>query len=51
MHKIKTNFTGQPFYAGMDVHKNSWNSGIHLNDQSVKNVYQKPKPFMMTNYL
>jgi len=31
MNKIKTNFTGQTIFVGMDVHKNSWNLGIHLN--------------------
>jgi len=51
MNKIKTNFTGQTIYVGMDVHKASWNLGIHLNDQFVKNVHQKPDPATMANYL
>ena len=51
MNKIKTNFTGQTIYAGMDIHKSSWNLGIHLNDQFVKNVHQKPDPVIMARYL
>ncbi|MBA3675623.1 MAG: IS110 family transposase [Chitinophagaceae bacterium] len=51
MDKIKTNFAGQTVYVGMDVHKASWNLGIHLNDMFVKNVHQKPNPAIMYNYL
>jgi transposase len=51
MNKIKTNFEGQTIYVGMDVHKESWNLGIHLNDIFVKNVHQKPNPKLMVDYL
>lgn len=51
MNKIKTNFEGQIIYVGMDVHKDSWNLGIHLNDIFVKNVHQKPSPQLMVDYL
>jgi transposase len=51
MHKITSNFAGQTIYVGMDVHKDSWNLGIHLNDMFVKNVHQKPNPSVMANYL
>lgn len=51
MHKIKTNFEGQTIYVGMDVHKDSWNLGIHLNDMFLKNVHQKPNPQLMVDYL
>ena len=51
MNKIKTNFEGQTIYVGMDVHKASWNLGIHLNDMFIKNVHQKPNPFIMAQYL
>ncbi|MGB4816497.1 MAG: IS110 family transposase, partial [Ferruginibacter sp.] len=51
MNKIKTNFDGQTIYVGMDVHKESWNLGIHLNDIFVKNVHQKPNPQLMVDYL
>jgi len=39
MDKIKTNFMGQTIYVGMDIHKASWNLGIHLNDQSNPAIY------------
>jgi transposase len=51
MNKVKTNFDGQTIYVGMDVHKASWNLGIHLNDVYLKNVHQKPNPQMMVDYL
>ncbi len=51
MNKIRTNFEGQTIYIGLDVHKASWNLGIHLNDIFVKNVHQKPNPQLMVDYL
>jgi transposase len=51
MNKIKTNFEGQTICVGMDVHKESWNLGIHLNDLFLKNVHQKPNPKLMVDYL
>lgn len=51
MTKIKTNFTGQIVFVGMDIHKNSWNLGIHLNEYFVRNVHQKPNPHVMASYL
>lgn len=51
MHKITANFAGQTIYVGMDVHKDSWNLGIHLNDMFLKNVHQKPNPTIMADYL
>jgi transposase len=51
MNKIKTNFEGQTIFVGMDIHKASWNLGIHLNDMFIKNVHQKPHPFIMADYL
>jgi transposase len=51
MNKINSNFEGQTIFVGMDVHKSSWNLGIHLNDMFVKNVHQKPNPAVMANYL
>lgn len=50
MNKIKTNFEGQTIFIGMDIHKASWNLGIHLNDMFVKNVHQKPNPSVMAAY-
>ena len=51
MDKINSNFAGQNIYVGMDIHKASWNLGIHLNDMFVKNVHQKPNPHIMAKYL
>ena len=51
MNKINSNFDGQTIFVGMDVHKSSWNLGIHLNDMFIKNVHQKPNPIVMANYL
>lgn len=39
MNKIKTNFAGQTIYAGVDIHKASWNLGIHLKDMLIKNAH------------
>jgi transposase len=35
----------------MDVHKASWNLGIHLNDLFIRNVHQKPHPQVLADYL
>ncbi|MEJ7738847.1 MAG: IS110 family transposase [Chitinophagaceae bacterium] len=51
MNKITSNFAGQTIFVGMDVHKDSWNLGIHLNDMFIRNVHQKPSPVVMVNYL
>ena len=51
MHKITANFAGQTIFVGMDVHKDSWNLGIHLGNMFMKNVHQKPNPTIMANYL
>ena len=51
MNKIKTNFEGQTIYAGMDIHKASWNLGIYLKGMFLKNVHQKPNPSVMADYL
>lgn len=51
MIKVKTNFEGQTVFVGMDIHKSSWNLGIHLNDQFIRNVHQKPSPHIMVQFL
>ncbi len=51
MNKINSNFKGQTIHVGMDIHKVSWNLGIHLNDMFIKNVHQKPNPHIMASYL
>ena len=32
MTKVKTNFTEQTIYVGLDVHKRSWNAALYFND-------------------
>lgn len=51
MNKITSNFAGQTINVGMDIHKSSWNLGIHLGDMFIKNVHQKPNPQIMASYL
>ena len=51
MNKINSNFATQTIFVGMDIHKSSWNLGIHLNDMFIKNVHQKTNPIVMANYL
>ncbi len=51
MDKINSNFERQTINVGMDIHKISWDLGIHLNDMFVKTVHQKPSPQIMANYL
>jgi transposase len=51
MTKVKANFSGQTVFVGMDIHKSSWNLGIYLNDQFIRNVHQKPNPEVMAGFL
>lgn len=51
MTKVISNFKGQTIFVGMDIHKASWNLGIHLDDMFIKNVHQKPNPHIMATYL
>jgi transposase len=55
MTKVITNFEEQTIYAGLDVHKRSWNVALYLNDQYLRNVHQPPSPqalykFLQTTY-
>ena len=55
MLKVKTSFTDQTIYVGLDVHKRSWNAALYLNDQYLRNIHQPPSPqalhtFLRTNY-
>ena len=55
MTKVKTNFSDQTIYVGLDVHKRSWNAALYLNDQYLGNVHQPASPqasykFLQTNY-
>lgn len=51
MLKVKTNFAEQTIYIGLDVHKQSWNAALYLNDQYLRNVHQPPSPQALYKYL
>jgi transposase len=44
-------FTNEPIYIGVDVHKKSWNVSIMLNGITHKTFTQPPKPDILSNYL
>ncbi len=44
-------FTGQNIYAGIDVHKNSWNVSIYSDDLYHKTISQPPRPEALYGYL
>jgi transposase len=51
---VKTNkldFTGQPIYIGMDVHKKSWTVSIHSAICEHKTFTQPPEVEILVNYL
>jgi transposase len=51
MEQIKSNFAGKTIFVGLDVHKNSWNLGVHLEDTFLRNVHQKPSPKILLDFL
>jgi transposase len=44
-------FTGQNIYAGIDVHKNSWQVSIYSEELYHKTFNQPPKPEVLHHYL
>lgn len=44
-------FTDEPIYVGIDVHKKSWSVSIMLNGITHKTFSQPPKPDILNNYL
>lgn len=44
-------FSNEPIYVGIDVHKKSWNISIMLNGITHKTFSQPPKTDILTNYL
>ena len=44
-------FTGQNIYAGIDVHKNSWNVSIYSDDLYHKTISQPPSAEVLYGYL
>lgn len=51
MEQIKSNFAGKTIFVGLDVHKNSWNLGVHLEDTFLRNVHQKPSQKILLDFL
>jgi transposase len=51
MKQNTANFSGKTIFVGMDIHKNSWNLGIYLEDNFIRNVHQKPSPSLLEQYL
>jgi len=44
-------FTGQNIYAGIDVHKKSWQVSIYSSELYHKTFNQPPKPEVLHSYL
>ncbi len=47
----KLDFTGQPIYIGLDVHKKSWSVSIHSAICEHKTFTQPPDAYLLVNYL
>ena len=47
----KLNFTGQPIYIGLDVHKKSWSVSIFSNYGEYKTFNQPPEVDKLVHYL
>jgi transposase len=47
----KLDFTGQPIYIGLDVHKKSWSVSIHSAVCEHKTFTQPPEVDLLVNYL
>jgi len=50
-HVSKLDFTGQPIYVGLDVHKNSWSVSIYSQHCEHKTFTQPPKVDKLSTYL
>jgi transposase len=47
----RLDFTGQPIYVGMDVHKKSWSVSIHTSHFEHKTFVQPPEVEKLVHYL
>ena len=47
----RVDFTGQPIYIGMDVHKRNWSISIHTEHVEHKTFSQPPEVEKLVNYL
>jgi len=50
-NSTKLDFTGQPIYIGLDVHKKSWSVSIHSSVCEHKTFTQPPEVDTLVNYL
>lgn len=51
MTKVTARFENQKVSVGLDIHKRSWNAGIYLNEQFIRNIHQPPSPQALHHYL
>lgn len=51
MYKVTASFQNNTVYVGLDIHKQSWNAAIYLNDQFIRNIHQPPTPQALYHYL
>ncbi len=47
----KLDFTGQPIFIGLDIHKKSWEVSIHTHHGEYKNFSQPPRAAALAHYL
>lgn len=51
MTKVTASFESQKVSVGIDIHKRSWNAGVYLNEQFIRNIHQPPSPQALHHYL
>jgi transposase len=51
IHRSKLDFTGQPIYIGLDVHKKSWSVSIFTRHGEYKTFSQPPLVETLVQYL
>ncbi|RPJ10628.1 MAG: IS110 family transposase [Deltaproteobacteria bacterium] len=51
LKRNKLDFTGQPIYIGLDVHKKSWSVSISTQHGQYKNLSQPPETDKLVRYL
>ena len=49
--RSKLDFSGQPVYIGLDVHKKSWSVSIFTKQGEYKSFSQTPKAETLVKYL
>lgn len=51
MSKVIASFENQTVYVGIDIHKQSWNAAIYLNELFIRSIHQPPTPQALYHYL